>query len=285
MSLENIINYTMKTPANTNPAVMSSVINSSFKQTKEEILNEAKAYSDSKGGYTKTEKIPSAVTFDQSHYATMGEVGEYFEKNVGGNPALYMKLMDRPIKKSEVESITVIEFGEETTTAKSDLVFADISESLWGVGNGYFDIILSASIDTECDGVTVPRGTWGVWLDGEAYVTAIDGVLVETETVIPIDPKYLPESSGGGLPVVEIEVITTDGVALSEEQAAILDSLNGMPFILNANTVGDFNNVRAPMTYMELPAAGIRAYIVTLFTLAINITTNGNGWSAKLEEI
>jgi hypothetical protein len=48
MSLNKFIEYIKKTPANTNPAVVNSMLEGEMNST----LAAAKAYTDSKGGYT-----------------------------------------------------------------------------------------------------------------------------------------------------------------------------------------------------------------------------------------
>ena len=77
MSLENIINYAMKTPANTNPAVMSSVISKSFEETSNKIKQDL--YESGGVGYTETENktlCSVALQYMSDLNASVGAVTE-----------------------------------------------------------------------------------------------------------------------------------------------------------------------------------------------------------------
>ena len=59
MSISDVMKYVRETPGNTNPAVIKSMVEAEQRDFQipalQKILEEAKAYSDLKGGYTKTE--------------------------------------------------------------------------------------------------------------------------------------------------------------------------------------------------------------------------------------
>lgn len=92
-------------------------------------------------------------------------------------------------------------------------------------------------------------------------------VKLVTETIHPIDPKYIP---GAVLPVVEITTaITVDGAELTAEEAAKLDSLNGMPCIIKTNQNGIVFNVVA--NFDVLTEDMTNAYLFTIMGSEIAI--------------
>jgi len=106
MSLENIINYTMKTPANTNPSVMSSVINNSFKETKEEILNEAMPKVIDLDEYNIT---PVLLNLFGNDGGTMNitDVGNFWDEVTIDRPMI-ISFAFPPVNRVNVSSVTTV---------------------------------------------------------------------------------------------------------------------------------------------------------------------------------
>ena len=77
MSVKEIVEYVRQTPGNTNPSVIASMVNAEMNST----LEEAKKYTDSKGGYTIPGKV---LTYDG---------------NKAGKPVVesYVKISDSPL--------------------------------------------------------------------------------------------------------------------------------------------------------------------------------------------
>jgi hypothetical protein len=115
----------------------------------------------------------------------------------------------------------------------------------------------------------------------------------ETETIHPIDPKYLPSGSGGGLPVVELETVieidASEPPELSESDIAKLNEVynggtkcfvvsfpvTGLPFtpsLVVTKASGDgidcFAGVMA--TIIQKPASVIISYVDGMWTIGVN---------------
>lgn len=207
--LENIIKYATNTPTNTNPAVMSSVINSSFKQTKEEILNEAKAYSDSKGGYTMPAK---KYTFDG---------------NVEGKPVMNMG----DFVMVQISGDVVDVFAVQTITVNNFIASADEFQIVntdggvaIGLDNGPYVILLK---------------TGGVLVRYEEGGDCVREVACK-ETIVPIKSEYLPDMGGGGLTVIKMEEPVTENRDMTESEAAKFEAAAeiGHPVIVQFNNNG-----------------------------------------------
>lgn len=104
------------------------------------------------------------------------------------------------------------------------------------------------------------------------------------QTITPIDPKYLPPSSGGGLPVVELTpAIELNGSApLTTEESAMMDEMaaQGMPFICKCVLVeGDSaQTMTAVMNYSG--AGGISMFVGGFAVISVNISNAEGSWVA-----
>lgn len=103
-------------------------------------------------------------------------------------------------------------------------------------------------------------------------------VYIETETIHPIDPKFIP---GVVLPVVELETgVTFEGSMLTPEDAEKMDALNGAPFL--AKLVGDIglgglHQFSAVMNVIER-GGGAFVYVCNIFQVAISIGNENGDW-------
>ena len=194
-------------------------------------------------GYTTIETVlaPGVLTFDGSidgrEYVSLGGAG------------YAVKLLDRVIDPSEATSATLVAtlngkvFDERTYTSAEELASVISLEGLvWPVTE---EMVEQAA----ADGLTLTVGTWVVMQveqqsGGEIryYATEIHGVLMptETETIHPIDPKFLP---GVCLPVVEITTShVQEATPLNEVDSATMEAMveSGAQFILVTMIVGGF---------------------------------------------
>ena len=176
------------------------------------VLDEAKRYSDSKGGYTE----PGAVIHDT----------ELFLDNAG----------DSVTKHTAAVNGIVLELGKSYSVTTDSGTFSAVAKktaienmTLYYLGN----IKLLGAEDTGESFLVI-----SAFENEEYYVMCIDysggsHMKVETaETIHPIDPKFLP---GAVLPVVELTTVATaEGAALTDEEKALVDAVmaKSIPFVL-----------------------------------------------------
>ena len=230
MSLENIIKYATKTPTNTNPAVMASVISQNFKESKEEIVDEvlsmAKAYSDSKGGYVEPGKV----------YAFDGNL-EGKEVFVINEAISLVKLSNDPLNLGNVRSFEKITINNQEWDTniniekyeKNKFIVSSVDD------DGTFCIMIGENqyiISVEnMFGDIIARGTWILHGKIGKTVSYISEIQM-SDTVRPIDQKYLP---GMCLPVVELTTVpTTEGAELTTNEIARMNEVAelGTPIVV-----------------------------------------------------
>lgn len=99
-------------------------------------------------------------------------------------------------------------------------------------------------------------------VDGAWSTTVVDTTgssvctVTAPEIYHTIDPKYLPPSSGGGMPVVELTTVATEaGAELTESEIARFDeaTANGSPFVLKCqadieSAIVDLSSVASLLT-------------------------------------
>ena len=106
-------------------------------------------------------------------------------------------------------------------------------------------------------------------------------VTLQWETIHPIDQKYLP---GVWLPVVELETaVTSTLAALSEEDGAQMDALNGEPAVLKLVAIVNGAEWALRGIAACTNVDGILAYSITSYvedTLLVLLMNVGNGWVA-----
>lgn len=133
----------------------------------------------------------------------------------------YVRLSTTPIKGTQIERI-VTSNGVEVDADLCNIidengcVMVTSSYVYTGIRD---DFVLVLSLPAE-------SGMGGVYVfgAGDCYISGVYGNLVET--VHTIDPKYLPPSSGGGLPVIDIsEQVGLEPVMLTAEEIAQLEAV------------------------------------------------------------
>lgn len=108
--------------------------------------------------------------------------------------------------------------------------------------------------------IEVDDGNLGMWVDFVGAVipeTVTIKITTETETIHPIDPKFLP-GGGGGMPKIEVHVASLDEACdftLTPEQVATVKSAatSGMPLVFSVvdDGAGVKVNVFANLTYVQ----------------------------------
>lgn len=159
------------------------------------VLEEAKRYSDSKGGYTETKKTVLAPPT----VSAWGLDGYSF-------PCL------------EVTSGMVLDITINNVTHRRIASVLETHGDNIGVAFDGGDFIYL-------------KGTGLVYVDGatENMPDATISIVAVSETIHPIDPKFLP---GVCLPVVEIADIT----AITAEESALLTAAIGSPIVVATDT-------------------------------------------------
>lgn len=182
---------------------------------------------------------PGVVSYPWSYYQEKLTA----QDAINADGVLLVKLLDRPIEKSEVQSITMILEGEVFPLSANDFALNNMGENVWAailVDGDPMPTVVVAVEDATLGSAAVPKGTYGMVMsmDGSInadgsnciYVTEINGVL--TETIHPIDPKFLP---GAVVPVVELTTEpAAEGATLTAEESAMMEEVfaTGLPFVL-----------------------------------------------------
>ena len=115
----------------------------------------------------------------------------------------------------------------------------------------------------------------------EVYGQENPFVTLQWETIHPIDPKYLP---GVCLPVVELETaVTSTQAALSEEDGAQMDALNGEPAVLKLVAIVNgaewaLRGIAACTNVNGILVYSIISYVES--KLLVFLMNAGNGWVA-----
>lgn len=111
---------------------------------------------------------------------------------------------------------------------------------------------------------------------------------VSTETIHPIDPKFLP---GVCLPVVELstEFVPPEYVAVTAEESAQLEqaAATGLPIVVRATFMG--MTLAEVFTCVSSPDSPVPVYSRTMSLSGSNfqflILNDGEGWQIQLEEV
>lgn len=178
----------------------------------------AKAYSDSKGGYTKTHS--EVLTFDGNTDGKVVLPGSL----IGWDEVDFVKVADQAIP-GEVCGITLVQNGKNIHYNKNQIT---VSDDLLSFAIDGFDYVISVNESASAN-VGVDVGTYfAKYTDGSGYVSE---VYTESETIVPIDQKYLP---GVCLPVVELSTTFASGADLTEEEDKLLKAAweNDSPIVV-----------------------------------------------------
>lgn len=188
----------------------------------------AKAYSDKKGGYVESDK--KTITFN-------GDVTgrEQIPGEVLGSAGCFVKMLDSVIDPEKLESFTCYEKDANTgliyktkTFSKGEFVVnVDPSGAVMFAADGT-EAILCFPFDISVDeSTTITSGTYILTVDLDGRSSGVSSITYNAETVVPINPKYLPE---GGVGYVESKksTLTFDGdttgktvIQLSDEIFAV----------------------------------------------------------------
>lgn len=178
------------------------------------------------------------------------------------------------VDMTKVESVTAEAIGAGITTfSKSQLTVNTIGEGdLIQYALSASDIPMLLSFNVGLEGVEA--GTYVISTGtGFRFISA-----TTSETIVPIDPKYLPTGGGsGGLPVVELETVIfgdSDETVLSAADSAKMDALNGEACILkfSFSMMGDVANVRAIVGSFGF--GSLYTYITSVYVIGIYAFTN-----------
>lgn len=197
----------------------------------------AKAYTDQKAGYSKTEEL-------------------CFLREVMTKSELFSDVeMELPLVPGETYIVT-IDGVEQEYVCKEE-------EGAIYLGDPSF---MLSFLDSTGD-------IFGLVVDAHpyAYIASMDGkahtisVYQKKETIHTIDPKFIP---GAVLPVVELSTTITDGAVFTEEESAQLAAVMGMPCIIKASLDGvDTTSV----VCMWSGTADNGSFFFQLSTLIVNI--------------
>lgn len=232
----------------------------------------AKAYSDSKGGYSEPSK---AYTYDG-----ILEGKEYVEAQPG---KILVKISDEICYYDTIESVSLTGEKGSGTLGKEKLVFEELDEA------GNIAILCNGlelgTIVNETFADVFSPGIWVLYevneLTGITYVSKIQ----LTETIHPIDPKYLP-----GVTIRMLESVLDFGeidehesgayLTLSDELLAELNTapvafmmrckqtINGAPIYATALfTPVELENVGAGYNSVFVFMSGYTVYSVTIATI------------------
>lgn len=239
---------------------------------------------------TEVKQTPGTVTFTQQDYAdTVAKDGYSIVFDSG---AYYVKMFDRCLDASEVESLSWYYKGTTTELGAEDFTINHVG-NVFSVLRNNLPMIFAATEDTDIEDFNViPKGTHFIYSESDpAYVSAIRGVLTKTETIHPMNDKYVPpipaeKLPGVCLPVVELSTTFEPEAQYTEEECATLTALFAMdvPVIIKCGvdlgtslSVDKIAAVWSPATDDNFPifiasCGGIAMQIV-------DITRNG-GWIA-----
>jgi hypothetical protein len=189
MSVNDIMNYVNKTPGNTNPSVIKSMVENEKSKAVYASVEELKK----SGGVGHTEKAYGKLTYD----------GNDDGKFVIGEPGTeqLVKVSDTPIDANGIKRATFCVpedadgFPKEYPSPGVTMIVETVGADEFGA-NGTIVVI-----EYELGGLPVcfvvpngtddfPTGTYFCQLGGGVVYTA--SIEYETETIHPIDPKYIP---------------------------------------------------------------------------------------------
>lgn len=215
----------------------------------------AKAYTDSQRlGHVESKQI----TYDGN--------GEKKDSLIEGLSVV--KISDTLLDLSTVRRVVMkYHDGMEYVIGKENLVALEESGVMILAGYGEKPLVLSAQKN---NGAGLPDGLYvvdAVDENGESYHVS----LIETETIVPIDPKYLP---GVCLPVVELNIDALIGeAAFTDAENAALTACIGMPFILKSG-----NSTVSTSMVMEYNGGG-NEHIFSNGNTTFHTNNGGETWT------
>ena len=119
------------------------------------------------------------------------------------------------------------------------------------------------------------------------YSGGAHATISTAETIHTIDPKYLPPSAGGGLPVIELTTVL-DGsgeyVVLTDEEGAQLNAAmeQGMPIVIKGMLNNGADAMALAGVFMLFPMGKAMAYITSIMDVTVAFITNGEVWQAGI---
>lgn len=197
-------------------------------------------------------------------------------------PGVFVKVCDYYVSAEELKSLTMVaeiyngEIVNAHTFKKDGLNFED-NEGICIVfeksGN---PLMLSILDDSPEEGLTA--GTYVYYGEGENTRGFVSSIEYGSETIHPIDPKYLP---GAVLPVVELEtaIVGSDTpVALSEAESALLDTVAAMecPISVVLHPV-EGASMNVPCLYSA--SGGATAYWGNVMGSSILLSNQSGAWT------
>lgn len=155
-----------------------------------------------------------------------------------------------------------------------------------------------------CDGIFVVYQDGFVWEDAGGVVFPEKGIYMANQegfawelsygSIHPIDPKYLPEGIGGGLPVVELSTSIygseEEAVELTEAESVALTEAasSGMPVIVKV-AVTELEMPYVTIVTQNLSGALLAGHLPSMFSFMgfdlILIMLNETGWAARFAVI
>lgn len=171
MSISNIVDYINKTPGNTNPSVVKSMVEGEMNST----LEQAKAYTDSQRlGYTEPGKV---YTFDGD---TTGKV------TFVSNGIQYVRIAQEHIDPENITRIVVSMYGNIAEFGRGDFRIS------WNNRHDSYSVM----IPSDEQEVTIIFGYSkdpDMWIFADPNYNSFVVRVEYAETIHTIDPKYLPE--------------------------------------------------------------------------------------------
>ena len=115
-------------------------------------------------------------------------------------------------------------------------------------------------------------------LDDREYTL---GIYTQTETITPIDPKYLPSGGGGGLPVVELSTEIVNEAVLTADEGAMLTAAAGkrLPTVLRFPYADNTMTAVAFLSEFD----GGRGLGIVMGIQSIQFYDEGGTWSVVIE--
>ena len=172
----------------------------------------------------------------------------------------FVAITDKPMDLTSVSRIVLTNEGGKTMEVTKAQISATSEK-------------LSASIGEASPVLLFSADYVYAFCDQGMYVS-----LVETETIHPIDPKYLP---GVCLPLLELSTEpTTEGAELTEEEVAAINALNGAPCILQFKftAAADTVSFKAYGSATLLSDGTLYSYETPALLIGSVAIINENGW-------
>lgn len=261
MSINEIVNYVNRTPHNTNPSVIASMVRSSNNQAVYESVEELKR----NGGVGYTEKA-KVLTFD----------GDTTGKESNGD---MIKISGEYIDLERVTALScfVFEYGEEVSVPVDELnVFEFLDGQILATLEDHFPYIAASTADNDI----FTKGIY-VFATADAYISRIEFA----EAVHTIDSKYLPESSGGSLTVIELETeIGEDTTMLNEADIAKVSAamVQRLPVVIRCNFMDGRISLMCHYIYIGDMQEGFYAICMQREFMFVNMA---GAWAVVVQDV